>query len=100
MTQPKDNTTEGTALIAVQIVPHAKELLSIEELARAIGLHVKGEFHSYRHRLGDDSMRQQVQLETIHETANGQKFRVVTEYHEALTVVDLVEERMDRSNTH
>lgn len=96
MTQPKDKTMEVPQPAQVLIVPDAKQLLSIEEIAMAVGMHLEGQFHSYRHRYAEDFKHQQVQLETIHETKEGQKFRVITEYHEAFTIVDLV----DNSRNH
>jgi hypothetical protein len=90
MTQSKEKTLESPALLAVHLVPDAKQLLSIEEIARALLLHLEGQVHSFRHRYAEEDMHQQVQLETVHETESGQKFRVVTEYHEAFTIVDLV----------
>lgn len=96
MTQLKQKTMADPAMLAVVVVPDAKEVLSVEDIARAIGTHLEGQFHSLRHRYAEEFMHQQVQLETIHETDDGQRFRVITEYHEALTIVDLV----DHSNTH
>lgn len=82
------------------INPEVQQLLTIDDIARAIGSHLDGQFHSYRHRYAEDFKHQQVQLETFHEAENGQRFRVITEYHEVFTIVDLVAERIETSNTH
>jgi hypothetical protein len=91
MTQTRRPTVEEATAVAVMIVPDAREQLSIEEIARAVGTHIEGQFHSLKHRYAEEMMRQQVQLETIHEAKDGRQFRVVTEYHEVFTIVDLVE---------
>ena len=90
MAQRQTRTKDEPALIAVSMDPITKSALSIDEIARALTVHLEGTFHSYRHRYASEAKHQQVQLETIHETKEGQKFRVITEYDESLTIVDLV----------
>lgn len=92
MTQPKQKTMEDPALIAVRIVPDARKVLPVDEIARAVVTHLDGQFHAFRHRYAEELLQQQVQLETFHETEDGRKFCVITEYHESFTVVDLVDD--------
>jgi hypothetical protein len=96
MTQSKQKTMGNPVILQVQIAPSAREVVPITEIARAMELHFDGEIHSLRHRFAEDVRHQQVQLETVHETGLGHKFRIITEYDEAFTIVELV----DNSNTH
>ncbi len=79
--------------------PGTKQALSIEEIARALTLHLEGKYHAVQHRYSNDAKRQQVLLESFHETKNGKKFRVMTEYDESFTIVDLVD-LVDVTNAH
>jgi hypothetical protein len=96
MTQLQKQTRVLPILAEVVLSPDAKQQLSIEEIAKAVGLHFVGENHTYEHRYAEDLKCQQVQRETIYEKQDGKKFRVVTEYHEVFTIVDVV----DNSHTH
>lgn len=96
MTQLQKKTKGLPNSAVVVISPDAKEQLSIEEIAKAVGLHLVGENHSYQHRYAEDLKCQQVQRETIYEANSGKKYCVVTEYHEVFTIVDVV----DNSHTH
>ena len=91
MTQTKPKAMIDTTALGVMVVPSVRERLSTEEIARAILAHLQGEFTALRHRFADDSLQQELQLETMHEANDGQKVRVITEFHQVHIIVDLVE---------
>ncbi len=80
------------ALLAIRMDPGVRESLSIEEIALAVNQHLDGRFDAYVHRYATDAKQQQIQLSSFHESKEGKPFRVMTEYHEALTLVDLASE--------
>jgi len=100
MAEAKTKKQEQQVVLPFVRAEGVKEALSDQDIADAISLHVEGGFTAYVHRYASDVMQQQIRLSTFHETKDGKKFRVMTEYHEALTIVDLVSllDLMDESD--
>ena len=90
MAKLKPWTKDETVLSGVTMDLQTEQVLTIDEICSALTLHLDGTFHSFQHRYAGELNHQQVVLETFHETKEGKKFRVVTQYDESLTIVDLV----------
>jgi hypothetical protein len=102
MTNSKRRTKDDVVLVAVNMNHHTMQALPVEEIVRAIALHVEGKYFTCRHRYASETQRQQVRLATTHETQDGKRFRIVTEYDESFTFVELVEkvEAADVTTAH